>query len=194
MPGPFVVPEHKLVVCTVHKSASTAFMTLLRRASGMTYTNAQTTVNPHYPPDGRFPTSLRSLSPREQRDILGDPSWKKYVAMRDPFVRLYSAWSQKIHQALDTPSQLQAYAADLGVHVDQLPSVSFESFVRRITAKLPNVNDHFSEQVDECDLRTLMPFYTVLDITRDDDALGALNYMVADLYADAGAARAEVYS
>lgn len=165
----FVLPKHNFMMCIIHKSASTAWLNVVRKMSGLEYRNASNPAfSAHYPPDGLQPLRLSTFDLKVQRAMLVNASWLKFVTIRDPMARLLSAWKQKVHDMNDTPWMLKLYASDLQVDVAALANVSFAEFVRRISERLPHVNDHYKPQIDQCGLRANLRNYVVVDITQDD--------------------------
>ena len=129
----FVLPKHNLMVCIIHKSASTALLNVVRKMTGLEYRNASNPAfSPHYPTDGVQPLRLSTFGLNVQRAMLVNASWLKFVTVRDPSVRLLSAWKQKVHDMKDTPNMLKVFAADLQVDVAALANVSFGEFVRKL--------------------------------------------------------------
>lgn len=166
----YVVSEHKLLLCAIHKSGSTAWINLVRKMTKLPYRNnaSNKDFSPHLPSDRRHPPTLVGFNASEQARMLADDSWLKFATVRDPVVRLESAWRQKIHDMHDVPVMLRQYARDLGVDdVAALQNISFESFVTRLVSKLPRVNDHFQLQYHQCGFSQHLAKFHVFDVTDD---------------------------
>ena len=177
-----VIPAHKLLLCVIYKSGSTAWLNVVRKMSALEYRNA---TNPdfsvHYPRDGLYPTKLSQFKPNDQNAMLADASWLKFVTVRDPAARLMSAWKQKIHDMNDSPEMLRKYAADLKVDPTALSNVSFRTFVQLITESLPHVNDHYKPQIEQCGLRVHLQRYVVVDITQDAMLQRTIKFLLTQL-------------
>ena len=165
----YVVPEHRLLLCAIHKSGSTAWINLVRKMTKLSYRNASNPeFSPHLPSDRRHPPTLAGYNASAQAEMLVDNSWLKFATVRDPAVRLESAWKQKIRDMGDVPAMLRQYARDLRLDdVAALRNVSFETFVTRLVTKLPRVNDHFQLQYHQCGFREHLTKYNIVDVTRD---------------------------
>lgn len=76
----------------------------------------------------------------------------------------------------------EVYAADLQIHPMALVNVSFSKFVSVLTSKhLPDVDDHYKPQIDQCGLRGNMHDYVVVDITEDEMMQKTMPYFLKKL-------------
>lgn len=97
-----VAPRARLVYVAIPKAASTSILTMLMDGEGAR--SRQRHPRGPQPTDGVlvhdhewYPLpQLYDLRPHQADHVLTSPSWTRFTAVRDPWRRLFSAWSDKV--------------------------------------------------------------------------------------------------
>eukprot|EP00055_Hartaetosiga_balthica_P001691 m.138617 g.138617 ORF g.138617 m.138617 type:complete len:380 (-) comp15710_c0_seq1:54-1193(-) len=94
--SPIVDEKHKVVVCTIAKSACTVWRKFMRRLYGYKDWNTKDERITHgYGGKSTGLKYLSSYSPQEAAKIMNDPTYFKAAIVRNPLTRILSAWKDK---------------------------------------------------------------------------------------------------
>jgi hypothetical protein len=104
---------------------------------------------------------LRDLSVGHASLLTNDNSWSKAAYVRDPVLRLLSAWINKFRNQKDNPVSLQLYRTNLGLPGGfNLSTIPFSEFVDRIGAQSPEWrNIHWNSQYLNCNIGKYVEAY-----------------------------------
>eukprot|EP00183_Erythrolobus_madagascarensis_P003752 CAMPEP_0185854146 /NCGR_PEP_ID=MMETSP1354-20130828/21471_1 /TAXON_ID=708628 /ORGANISM="Erythrolobus madagascarensis, Strain CCMP3276" /LENGTH=279 /DNA_ID=CAMNT_0028555835 /DNA_START=10 /DNA_END=849 /DNA_ORIENTATION=+ len=167
--GSVVVPEYKLVLCSLPKNACSVLRMLMLRLREEP--NAHWNANSSQPhpsrnqikswndraQNKRAHVELQSLPRQEIERIANDPAWLKVAFVRNPYTRVLSGYLEKVKRGI------------LGVG-KATASSTFEHFVDELVTRSPRyLNEHFRDQSDMCSFNFLQ--YDVIgkiESLRDD--------------------------
>ncbi|KAA8496409.1 hypothetical protein FVE85_0138 [Porphyridium purpureum] len=163
--GTIMIPEHKMVVCTIPKSGCSIVRTLLLRMqmdargdplpSNFSERQGFLQTNNY---DRNLHKELRTQDHDEIEAVASDPSWLKIAIVRHPFTRLLSAYREKILQGkfrrMSKP----------------LPGISenstFTQFLDALSARSAGMlNEHFRDQASLCGF-PYMDHYLILQLEK----------------------------
>lgn len=153
-----IVSEHgRFMYCPVPKAANSNWKYLVRKFEGMEdYADLS---KAHIPARSGL-RYLSDYSPREVDALLTDPSYFKFVFVRDPYARLVSCYMDKFRSR--SPAYVQAeyrnFLAQLfnwryarGVDLEANPRPSFRAFVDELAKHDPeSMNPHWMPQSLHC--------------------------------------------
>lgn len=154
----------KIVFCPIPKAANSNWKYLIRKWEGIK--DFQNLTAAHH----QLTSGLRYLSDYsvpEAHQILKDPSYFRFVFVRDPFLRLVSCYMDKFRN--EDPEYVQkeyrAFLAQLfgwpyarAVDIQHHPRPSFHSFVHALTKHVPqDMNPHWMPQTTYCGIG-IMPY------------------------------------
>lgn len=152
-----VSERSRLLYCPVPKVANTNWKYLIRKFEG--FDDYADVHRAHL----RQTSGLRYLSdysPKEAARLLADPSYFKFVFVRDPYTRALSAYMDKFRKRdqFFVPHLYMPFLADLydwgyvkSVDVASAPRPSFRQFVDELAKMDPTVmNSHWRPQTLHC--------------------------------------------
>jgi len=149
--GSIVIPEHKILLCTIPKNACSLlrrYALRLRNESSRSFHDTSVTPSTPSPDAVRYWTKnaqikrahleLRMLPVDEIERIRTDPSWLKVAFVRNPYTRALSAYLDKL-----VLGKMRVGSAG--------SKATFAQFVDELVQHKPGLlNEHFRDQVDMC--------------------------------------------
>lgn len=152
-----VSEQNRLIFCPVPKAANTNWKYLLRKWENLpNYADLRTAHNPEL-------SGLRYLSdysPIEAATLLSDPTYFRFVFVRDPYTRLLSCYMDKFRN--EDPiyvhreyrlflAQLFSWREARAADIDTDPRPSFRAFVDELVKHAPvEMNAHWRPQTVLC--------------------------------------------
>lgn len=154
----------RLIYCPVPKVASSSWKYLVRKFEGL---DDYFDLSMAHSPATSGLRYLTDYSPREIEALLEDPSFFKFVFLRDPYLRAASCYLDKFQNREDSyvRKEYPAFLAQLydwryvrSLNIDTAPRPSFAEFVDELAKQNPmTMNDHWMPQTLLCGLGE-MPF------------------------------------
>ncbi len=153
------------------KNASSTIRAALQSAQGQQQNLPATS---RFPPtdaqkrDGQFLLSLLDMGAERFHALLADPACLKLAFVRNPYVRLASAWSNKMRPLEADPAMPSSYAVRLertrrrrmrrlfGITAPFIRAVSFRQFAQQVCRQNPLYHDvHWMPQTDQLYCQTI---------------------------------------
>jgi len=182
--SPVVVPELRLVYCSIPKNACTQMKRIVHRVRGSPYWNVTDAALERWhihKPETNGLIYLRNLTLARANAIMHDPRWTRVVVTRDPIERFASAFLDKCARKYYQVAQVLAVAQGGDVdnrtrvanincpvtHVQQTDSV--EAVLRAVERQafwhgLASLNSHFRPQSAFCDMHKYSASYLAVDV------------------------------
>lgn len=162
--GSFVSTKHKYMYVETPKAACTSIKRLIQKIEGLPYIKPLSGISFESKPDMFIHSrkyfdlpSINDLPDAERNEILTKDDWLRFAVVRNPYSRLFSAWSDKI--SFIEPSSGNDFERYNKEACDQFPEekegkvISFKGFVKYCTKNLDQkstdynaINPHFRNQ------------------------------------------------
>mmetsp|Transcript_6429 Transcript_6429/g.17226 ORF Transcript_6429/g.17226 Transcript_6429/m.17226 type:complete len:284 (-) Transcript_6429:100-951(-) len=146
--GAVVIPEYKLLMCSLPKNACSVLRMLMLRLREEPHAHWSANSSLPHPSreqirswndrcqQKRAHVELRDLPAMEIERIAKDPSWLKVAFVRNPYTRILSAYLEKVKRGIISVGRATADS-------------SFDFFVDELVARR-SLNEHFRDQSDMC--------------------------------------------
>lgn len=150
----YVDTEHRLIFCSIPKAASTALIRLVYRLRGDKHWRS----DPHFRPNA--PT-LAKWNRQEASKVMNDPNWIKIVFLRDPLVRLLSAYIDKFveRRGFNANYGIKVFGRRLSFRDLVLQVASNNTDRRRPDGLHLGTNPHWKPQRFLCSLEKFAPVF-----------------------------------
>lgn len=179
--SPIVVPELRLIYCSIPKNACTQMKRIVHRVRGSRHWNVTDTALERWhihKPETNHLIYLRNLSMARANDVMHDPRWTRLILVRDPIERFASAFLDKCARAYyeavrnggDKVERKRVVNINCPVStVDQ--SQSAEEVLRAVERRafwhgVLTLNSHFRPQSSFCDMDKYSGAYLAVDMDR----------------------------
>ena len=143
------IPDHnyRFLYCPIPKIASSSFQSLISRLNSQN--NVQKKVNYLY--HCKYNLSLYNYKEREAVKILKDPSYFKFVFVRNPWERLLSAYLNKFIRKQNLEFFVKEVVTNVyrqkGLTVDWEKSITFQQFLEYLSkTRDEKLNEHWKPQ------------------------------------------------
>lgn len=152
-----VSERSRLIYCPIPKVASSSWKYLIRKFEGV---DDYSDLSKAHSPSTSGLRYLTDYSPREVEALLQDPSFFKFVFVRDPYVRAASCYMDKFQSRNEAyvRNEYSQFLAQLydwrfvrSLNIDSAPRPSFAEYVDQLSMQNPmEMNEHWMPQTLLC--------------------------------------------